>query len=180
MTPLPLAYSAPPQDITDAMRVAAQISGLAAVLFSGAIFGFFYAWICSTMWGLDSTDPRIAIQAMQAMNGSVRNMVFAPAFFGTPFVLGIAALLALKVDNTQAAVAFGLGGVIYALGGVFLTMTVNVPMNEALGALPVPTDIDAAREIWVAYSDEWQLYNTIRTVFSGIALALAGFGMMRL
>lgn len=23
----------------------------------GAIFGFFYAWVCSTMWGLDATDP---------------------------------------------------------------------------------------------------------------------------
>ena len=32
-----------------------------ALLHSGAIFGFFYAWICSTMWGLDAADPNVAI-----------------------------------------------------------------------------------------------------------------------
>ena len=65
----------------------------AAVLLSAAIFGFFYAWVCSTMWGLDAADPRVAIPAMQAMNASVRNVVFAPAFFGT----GVAALLAALI-----------------------------------------------------------------------------------
>ncbi len=35
-----------------------------SLILSGAIFGFFYAWICSTMWGLDAADPVIAIKAM--------------------------------------------------------------------------------------------------------------------
>ena len=56
---------------------------LLSLLLSAALFGFFYAWVCSTMWGLDMADPRVAIAAMQAMNASVRNAVFAPAFFGT-------------------------------------------------------------------------------------------------
>ena len=38
---------------------------LASVLFAGAIFGFFYAWVCSTMWGLDQANSSVAIQAMQ-------------------------------------------------------------------------------------------------------------------
>ncbi|TIP78494.1 MAG: hypothetical protein E5X60_39655, partial [Mesorhizobium sp.] len=62
-----------------------------SIVSSGAIFGFFYAWVCSTMWGLDQTDPRVAIEAMQAMNASVRNAVFFPAFFLTPVVLGLTA-----------------------------------------------------------------------------------------
>ncbi|MEP5029486.1 MAG: hypothetical protein ABJR02_02340, partial [Marinomonas sp.] len=60
---------------------------------NAAIFGFFYAWVCSTMWGLDAADPRVAISAMQAMNASVRNAVFAPAFFGTPLALAVTAVL---------------------------------------------------------------------------------------
>ena len=44
-----------------------------ALLHAGAIFGFFYAWACSTVWGLDAADPNVAIPAMQAMNASVRN-----------------------------------------------------------------------------------------------------------
>ena len=62
-----------------------RIAALTSLLFLGAIFGFFYAWVCSTMWGLDAADPRVAISAMQAMNASVRNAVFFPAFFLTPW-----------------------------------------------------------------------------------------------
>jgi uncharacterized membrane protein len=180
MTPLPNAYAPPVHPVSDLTRFTAQISGLTALIFSGAIFGFFYAWVCSTIWGLDAIDPRVAIQAMQAMNGSVRNAVFAPAFFGTPFVLWIAALLAWKCNRSPSVVAFGIGGLVYALGGMILTMSVNVPMNEALGRLIVPTDIDAAQSIWDAYSGKWQIYNITRTAFSGVTLALAGVGLMRL
>ena len=179
-THLPLAYSAPPADVGSVATRATQMVGLTALLFSGAIFGFFYAWICSTMWGLDATDPGTAIAAMQAMNASVRNAVFAPAFFGTPFVMWLAALMAWKIRNTPASLAFAAGGLVYAGGGMLLTMIVNVPMNEALAEIMVPTDIESARAIWTAYSSDWQVYNVIRTVFSGIALALAGIGLLRL
>lgn len=40
---------------------------LLSLLFSGAMFGFFFAWVCSTLWGLDAADPNVAIAAMQAM-----------------------------------------------------------------------------------------------------------------
>lgn len=147
--------------------------GFASVLFAGAIFGFFYAWVCSTMWGLDAADPRVAIAAMQAMNASVRNAVFAPAFFGTPFMMVAAAL----VLRGRAGVFFAGGGALYLLGGLILTMAINVPMNEALGALDVPADMDAARAIWEAYSPRWQVYNIARTVVSGAALLLAAAGV---
>ncbi|MEH2506785.1 putative membrane protein [Bradyrhizobium sp. AZCC 1578] len=49
---------------------------IASIVFCGAIFGFFYAWVCSTMWGLDQADPRVAIAAMQAVNASVRNAIW--------------------------------------------------------------------------------------------------------
>lgn len=180
MTPLPTAYAPPATPISGVTRLAARVTGFSGLLLSGAIFGFFYAWVCSTMWGLDATDPRVAIQAMQAMNASVRNAVFAPAFFGTPFVLWIAALLAWRTGAIAAMTSFGIAGLVYATGGMILTMMVNVPMNEALAQLVVPEDIDAARAIWEAYSPDWQVYNVIRTVFSGVTLLLAGIGVTRL
>lgn len=82
------------------LKISAMIS--LSLLMCAAIFGFFYAWVCSTMWGLDTADPRIAIAAMQAMNGSVRNAVFAPAFFGTPLVLAITTWL-LWTHNHKAS-----------------------------------------------------------------------------
>ena len=72
---------------------------LLSLTLSAAIFGFFYAWVCSTMWGLDAADPRVAIGAMQAMNASVRNAVFAPIFFGTPFALAATAAAVAGYPN---------------------------------------------------------------------------------
>ena len=154
-----------------------RLAGFISVLFAGAIFGFFYAWVCSTMWGLDAADPRVAIEAMQAMNASVRNAVFAPAFFGTPVVLGATALLARAAGRGRAARWFGAGALVYLLGGAVLTMAVNVPMNEDLAQVVVPTSIEEAEVIWSDYSGRWQVFNIIRTVFSGLALLLAAAGL---
>lgn len=154
-------------------------TGLAvsSLLFGGAIFGFFYAWVCSTMWGLDAADPRTAIAAMQAMNGSVRNAVFAPAFFGTPLVYAATALVLRQTGESRAAALLGLAALIYLVFGLGLTMAVNVPMNEALAQVRVPDDIDAARTIWSDYSTKWQFWNQARTIASGLALAIAAWGL---
>ncbi len=148
-----------------------------AMLLSASLFGFFFAWICSTMWGLDRMDPRIAIEAMQAMNASVRNAVFAPVFFGTPIALLVTAVLIFAQGARAAAGAFGLSAVIAGLGGVALTMVVHVPLNEALAVVTVADDPAAAQQIWTDYSPTWQFWNVTRTVFCGLAFAVALVGI---
>ncbi|QDC07851.1 DUF1772 domain-containing protein [Oceanicola sp. D3] len=156
-----------------------RLAALLSLLLCGALFGFFYAWVCSTMWGLDAAAPEVAIRAMQAMNASVRNAVFAPAFFGTGPALLLTALLAWKSGQGRAVVGlFALAGLVALFGGSVLTLAVNVPMNEAL-ALVSDAEIDAgAAQIWAEYSAPWQFWNQLRTVFTGIALALAGLGLL--
>lgn len=156
--------------ILDAPRAA----GLLAVLFNGAIFGFFFAWVCSTMWGLDAADPRVAIESMQAMNASVRNPTFAPAFFGTPFVLLGAAVVAKRTRHVRSARLFAAAAAIYFVGGVLLTVSMNLPLNRDLADVVVPDSVEAAQAIWDDYSTEWKFWNTVRTVFSGLSLAVAG------
>lgn len=157
-----------------------RFSALIALLLTGAIFGFFYAWVCSTMWGLDNADPRVAIQAMQAMNQSVRNAVFAPAFFGTPIALSIAAGLAWLGGRRLAMAFFAASAIVYFCFGLVLTMMVNVPMNEALALASPIVDQAVAAETWLAYSGKWQFWNQMRTIASGIALLLCGAGMLAL
>ncbi|MCA0156587.1 DUF1772 domain-containing protein [Tsukamurella sp. M9C] len=152
----------------------------ATILLAGAIFGFFFAWVCSTMWGLDDADPRVAIAAMQAMNASVRNAVFFPAFFLTPVVALVTAGFALAVGSRRAATMFALAALVYGLGGLAVTLAVSVPMNEALAAVDVPTDRAAAGEVWREYSPRWQAYNQARTVASGLALLLCAAGLTAL
>jgi len=156
------------------------VFSILSLLSSGAIFGFFYAWVCSTMWGLDAVHPALAIGAMQAMNASVRNAVFAPAFFGTPFVLIATAMLAWFCRLKTASLIFAIAGLLYLSGGMILTMTVNVPMNEALAVVAIPQDATEARRIWENYSGPWQFWNTVRTVVSGVTLALTGIAIFRL
>ena len=157
------------------MRAATIFMIFASLLLGAAIFGFFYAWVCSTMWGLDAADPRVAIAAMQAMNASVRNIVFFPPFFLTPLAMAItAALLARR--QRGPAIAFAVGALIYLLGGLILTITINVPMNEALALTAVPNDAGAATDIWRAYSERWRFWNQTRTLASGLAFLAAAFG----
>lgn len=146
---------------------------------NAAIFGFFFAWVCSTMWGLDVADPRVAIEAMQAMNASVRNAVFAPAFFGTPLALGLTAILLFIRRHHWSAAAFTAAAVTYFCLGLVLTIAVNVPMNEALAGVNVPGDAEEARRVWSDYSGRWQAWNQIRTIGSFAAFLPAVAGVMR-
>ena len=157
-----------------------RLSAFTSLLLCGALFGFFYAWICSTMWGLDAIDPHIAIAAMQAMNTSVRNIVFAPAFFATPFVLILTGLIAWRMRLRKPSVLFSAAGLTYLFGGMILTMVVNVPMNVALGQVVIPDDVAAAQLIWADYSPTWQRYNILRTIVSGLALLLTGIGIFQI
>ena len=153
---------------------------IVSLLLSAAIFGFFYAWVCSTMWGLDGADPRVAIAAMQAMNASVRNAVFAPAFFGTPVVLLITSFILKQTNQRSAAIWFGAAFLISLFLGVVLTALIHIPMNEALALIEVPENIKTARAIWQAYSPDWQFWNQARTVTTGIALLCVGMGFLQL
>lgn len=144
-----------------------------AVLLTAAMFGFFYAWVCSTMWGLGNADPRVAIAAMQAMNESVRNAAFFPAFFLTPVALAMAALLSRRQGLHASSRWFFAASAVYLFGGLLLTMAVNVPMNEDLAALAVPQDLADAEQIWRDYSGTWQVWNAVRMTASGAALLLA-------
>ena len=149
------------------------LSGL-SLMATGAIFGFFYAWVCSTMWGLDAAPPQVAVQAMQAMNASVRNAVFAPAFFGTPLILLATSALALTGGAGRAGLLFALAAAVYLLGAFLPTILVNVPMNTALAQAGLPDDVQTARALWQGYSPRWQWWNQARTLASGVSLLLTG------
>lgn len=148
-----------------------------SLLSIGAIFGFFYAWVCSTMWGLDATDPRVAITAMQAMNASVRNPVFLMAFFLTPFILVITGIIAVRLGKSNSGPMFIASATLYVAGALLVTVVANVPINEALAQVAVPIDNRAAAKIWQDYSGPWQFWNTLRTLVSGVSLLLAGLAI---
>lgn len=72
------------------------------------------------------------------------------------------------------------GGLLYLAAGLVLTVAVNVPMNEALAHVVVPESVEAAQDIWTAYSSRWQAFNVLRTVASAGVLVLCGTGLLSL
>jgi uncharacterized membrane protein len=159
------------------MRKAALAATALSLLLTGAIAGFFYAYSVSVLWGLDAGDPATAIRAMQAINATVRNLAFAPSFFGTPVVAVIAAGLWLAAGRRGPAIFLSGAAIIYVAGAFLPTLWVNVPMNEALARVAAPGETGAAREIWTAYSGLWTGWNHLRTAASIAALALTGLAL---
>ena len=151
---------------------------LVAVLVSGAVFGFFYAWSFTVMRGLGAAGGAVAVQAMQAVNASIMTPWFALLFFGTPVATAVAGIAAWLADGREAALWLAAATLIYLAGCFAVTVLVNVPMNEALarldaGALPDP---GAA---WQDYARPWTAWNHVRTAACGGALLCAALALMR-
>ena len=168
--------NASPEDRRSMMQPDKMLAIL-ALIWSGAMFGFFFAWTCSTMWGLDAVDPNVAIAAMQAMNESVRNWLFAPAFFGTPVLLAVAAVVAARCRQRKAVLCLALASLLYVAGAMLPTFMVNVPLNDELAVLGVPLDPATAQDALRGFSGPWQDWNMVRTVAAGAVLALTGWGL---
>ena len=150
-----------------------------SALLMAAISGFFYAYAVSVMRGLDVLEPDVAIRAMQAINATVRNMLFAPAFFGTLGITLLTALLFLLHRRDLTAGLVAAAALLYAAGGFGLTLIWNVPMNTALAGQVIPADPAAALGLWRGYFGPWMDGNTARTVISFMALLLLLLALRR-
>ncbi|MBM7774791.1 putative membrane protein [Actinokineospora baliensis] len=127
------------------------------------IAGFFYAYACSVMPGLATVDDRTFVEAMRGINAVVRNVAFAPSFFGALLVTGIAVALQLRLRRVLPWTAAAL--VLYAAAFV-LTLAVNVPLNEWLAT----ADLADPAAVRARYEGPWITWNIIRTALATLAV----------
>ena len=106
-----------------------------SLLRCGAIFGFFDAWTCSTLWGLDKIDTDAAITTMQAMNATVCNAGFVLAFSDASVVLLPALCWRMAAATDELRCFFSMVGLFGGVGGLALKMVINVQMNQALAVI---------------------------------------------
>lgn len=118
---------------------------LIAVTATGLMAGVFFAFSVAVMPGLADLPAADARAAMRRINVRIQNPVFLLLFLGTAVVCGI--------EVFQGRIV---GGLLYVVGCLLLTMVVNVPMNNRLER----TD-DA---YWPAYLRTWTLWNHVRAV----------------
>lgn len=149
--------------------LARLLRGLALLLLALAA-GFFYAYSCCVVWGLDDTPPAAAIEAMQGINRAVRNPIFALVFFGA-LPLTALACLSFRPWRLRAPGLLSLAALL-AYGGTFIvTAAIHVPMNQALAVVDAPALADPAAA-WRAYADPWLLWNHVRAACATLALVL--------
>jgi uncharacterized membrane protein len=146
----------------------------ASTLAVGLMAGFFYAYACSVMVGLDRVDDRTFIVTMQWINATVRNPAFAPAFFGA-LLLTIAAAVAAVVSGSSTRAWVVAAAVLYA-AAFLITLTLNVPLNSQLAAAGPADQIsnpDAVRSVFEASWVRWNLLRTGLRIGSLTALTIA-------
>ncbi len=141
-----------------------------ATLTTGLISGFFYAYACSVTRGLALLPDDQYVAAMQAINATVRNGVFAFSFFGAALFLVLALVVHVQLFRSRRFALVGLAFLLYVGGGFVLTLGVNVPMNEELAGVGADAPADVLARAREAYEDPWNFWNGVRTVCSSLAL----------
>jgi uncharacterized membrane protein len=135
---------------------------LLSALGCGLIGGVFFAFSTFVMKALAALSPPQGIAAMKSINIAVLNPIFLGLFLGTSvgcIILVIASALAWHKPGAALALV---GSVLYLVGTFLVTVTCNVPRNEALAGLD-PAGADSA-QFWSDYIRIWTAWNHVRTI----------------
>lgn len=140
-----------------------------AVLASGLMAGLFFIFSNTIMAALARLPAAQGIAAMQSLNVVILNGVFLAVFMGTAVLSVVLGIKAVIGWNEAGSAWLLIGGVLYLVGCLGVTMLFNVPLNDALLAVD-PASTEGA-VVWTRYLAEWVPWNHVRTVASLAALA---------
>lgn len=150
---------------------------ITAALGCGLMAGLFFAFSVSVMAALAQRPPAEGMATMQAINVAILNPVFGTVFFGTLLLCVAGAALAVWRWQEPGAAYLLIGSTLYIVGGVALTVLVNVPLNNAL-AVAMPASAESA-SLWADYLSRWTAWNHVRTAACLAALAALIFAASR-
>jgi uncharacterized membrane protein len=153
------------------MNALQGISLVAATLTMGLMAGVFSLYAHTIMPGLGRTDDRTFVGAFQAIDRAIINPWFLPAFFGALVFSGLAAAFQIGEDDGSVLPWTAAAFVLY-LPGFVATLSVNVPLNNAIKAAGDPDDIDVAQVRRRFDEPRWVRWNLVRTVGSTAAFGL--------
>ncbi|MEV7318630.1 anthrone oxygenase family protein [Streptomyces sp. NPDC093970] len=151
-----------------------EVLVLLGVLGTGLAAGVFCGFSAFVMRGLAALPPAQGVAAMNAINRAAVTPAFMLVFAGAAVVSALIAVVTFVVWPDEGKAELLLGSALYLFGSFGLTLTANVPRNEALAALEPGTPEAAA--YWPAYVREWTRWNHVRTLASAaatVAYALA-------
>ncbi|MEG8280849.1 anthrone oxygenase family protein [Streptomyces sp. AHA2] len=140
------------------------------VLGTALVAGVFCGFSTFVMRGLAALAPARGAAAMQAINRAAVRPPFMIVLLGSAVLCAVIAVVTFVLWPDRGAVELLLGSALYLFGSFGLTVTANVPRNDALARLE-PCSAEAAA-YWPVYLREWTVWNHVRTVASaGAALS---------
>jgi uncharacterized membrane protein len=148
---------------------------LLAALGCSVVGGVFFGFSTFVMKALARLPAAVGIAAMQAINAAVLTASFLGVFLGTAVACAVAVVIALFDLQATESEFLLLGGVLYLVGTLLVTIVGNVPRNDALAGLS-PTASDAPA-VWAGYISSWTFWNHVR---AGAAILAAAAFMLAL
>lgn len=143
---------------------------MATALGSAAIGGVFFAFSSFVMPALGRLPAAQGVAAMQSVNVAAVRPAFMTGLFGTALLSAGLVAYALVTWGDRRAVLLAVGGVLYLVGTIGLTLGYHVPLNNALAV--VDAGSPEASELWVSYLREWTRANSVRSAAAlGAAVA---------
>jgi uncharacterized membrane protein len=143
----------------------------------GLVAGIFFAFSSFVMRGLAGVPPTQGIAAMQSINVAVLDPWFFAVFFGTAACCLLLAVASFFYWQKPGASYLLIGGLLYLVGTILVTIICNVPLNDKLAAVdPASTN---AGLTWVNYLKTWTAWNRVRAVAALAAAALFTVGLCR-
>jgi uncharacterized membrane protein len=143
---------------------------LATALGCGLVAGVFFAFSAFVMSALKRLPPAHGIAAMQSINELAVTPAFMAALFGTAAAcLGLAVWAAISWGGSPTALMI-VGGTLYIVGTIGVTIACNVPLNDGLATLHPQGAGVASR--WAEYVTKWTAWNHVRTVAALAAAAM--------
>jgi uncharacterized membrane protein len=141
---------------------------IATALGTGLIAGAFYAFSSFIMRALGQLTGRDGLVAMQAINVAAVTPLFMLGFIATALLSIIVLVVALAQRDAAGTYFAVAGAALYLVGCFGLTVTRNVPLNNALVNLDPTAPASIAQ--WNAYLTTWTTWNHIRTVAALLAM----------
>jgi len=150
-----------------------QVLTFVAALGCGVAAGVFFAFSAFVMRGLDRLPAEGAVGAMQGINAAAPAPAFMVVLFGTGLACGALVFRSFFVWGGPSAVYLLVGGSLYLICAIGLTVFYHVPRNEALGR--VEPGGAGAEGRWSDYMAGWTAWNHLR--FAGALVASASLVM---
>lgn len=145
-----------------------------AVVAIGLVAGYVFGYANSVMPGMRKADDRTFVAANQRLNEAVHNPIFMAASNAGPLSLLVALGVQILHFHTVGLIVLIAGSLISYGATLFVTLTLNVPLNNRIiGLGDILDDAKSLQQARWEFERKWTRMNLVRTYTTVVSFILA-------